>query len=288
MKSLKTTETIPSDDSDSLSGYFREIKDSKPLSAKQEAILAQRIHNGDIKARDILVNANLKFVVFVAKQYQNRGLPLPDLINEGNIGLIKAAEKFEGGQGVKFISYAVWWIRESILQALAKDGRTIRLPMNQIDLIGKINKAISEFENTHGRTPAENEIADILDIVDKKVSSALQSSQRNLSIDTPFSEDDDRTFEETHNVSDSIDPDIKFEDEAISSELQRLLSVISPMEQYVLGHFFGFGYKKMELREIAEELNYTLKKTQQIKDKGIRHLRERTKNKSLKKFLDNI
>lgn len=288
MKTSKNTEPISNDDKDSLKIYYKEIKNTGPLSVEQEAELAKRIHNGDEKALDTLINANLKFVVYVAKQYQHIGLPLEDLINEGNIGLITAANKFDGTQGCKFISYAVWWIRESILQALAKDGRTIRLPMNQVELIGKINKTISEFESEHGRTPTENEIADILNTIDTKVSRAINDSKQCISIDTTFSEDDDRTVLDTYKIPDSADSDSKLVDDSIYSELRRLLSVIPPNEQYILGHFFGLGYDKMTLDEIAEKMKKPRARIQQIKEKGIRHLRERTKSKTLKQFLENL
>lgn len=287
MKSQQTKEPAV-DTEGALKKYLDEIKDTKPLSKEEEVELAQRIHNGDEKAKQELIKANLKFVVFVAKNYQHRGLDLEDLINEGNIGLVKAAERFDGTKGYRFISYAVWWIRESILQALAKDGRTIRLPRNQIELIGKINTTIKEFELEHGRTPTAEEISNILEVVDKKVQFALESSSRVESIDASRTEDDDRTILDKYDAPDSVTADKELIDEETSAEFKRILSVISPQGQYVIGHFFGIGYEKMSLETIAERLEMPKEKIQQIKEKGIRQLRTRTKNKRLKKLLENL
>lgn len=288
MKSQQTKE--PAVDTDSaLKKYLSDIKDTKPLSKEEEVELAQRIHNGDKKAKEELINANLKFVVFVAKNYQHRGLDLEDLINEGNIGLVKAAEKFDGTKGYRFISYAVWWIREFILQSLANNGRTIRLPRNQIELIGKINTTIKEFELEHGRTPTAEEISKILEVVDdKKVQFALESSSRVESIDSSLTEDDDRTILDKYDAPDSVTADKELIDEETSAEFKRILSVISPQGQYVIGHFFGIGYEKMSLEEIAKRLDMPKERIQQIKEKGIRQLRTRTKNKRLKKLLENL
>lgn len=287
MKSQQIKE--PAVDKDSaLKKYLDEIKDTKPLSKEEEAELAQRIHNGDKKAKEELINANLKFVVFVAKNYQHRGLDLEDLINEGNIGLVKAAERFDGTKGYRFISYAVWWIREFILQSLANNGRTIRLPRKQIELIGKINTTIKEFELEHGRTPTAEEISKILEVVDKKVQFALESSSRVESIDSSLTEDDDRTILDKYDAPDSVTADKELIDEETSAEFKRILSVISPQGQYVIGHFFGIGYEKMSLEEIAKRLDMPKERIQQIKEKGIRQLRTRTKNKRLKKLLENL
>lgn len=287
MKSQQTKEPAVDNES-ALKKYLSDIKDTKPLSKEEEVELAQRIHNGDKKAKEELINANLKFVVFVAKNYQHRGLDLEDLINEGNIGLVKAAEKFDGTKGYKFISYAVWWIREYILQAIAKDGRTIRLPRNQIELIGKINTTIKEFELEHGRTPTAEEISKILEEVDKKVQFALESSSRVESIDSSLTEDDDRTILDKYDAPDSVTADKELIDEETSAEFKRILSVISPQGQYVIGHFFGIGYEKMSLEEIAKRLDMPKERIQQIKEKGIRQLRTRTKIKRLKKLLENL
>ena len=287
MKSQQTKE--PAVDKDSaLKKYLDEIKDTKTLSKEEEAELAQRIQNGDEKAKGELITANLKFVVYVAKNYQNRGLDLEDLINEGNIGLVKAAERFDGTKGYKFISYAVWWIRESILKALANNGRTIRLPRNQIELIGKINTTIKEFELEHGRIPTAEEISKILEVVDKKVQTALESSRRVESIDSAQTEDDDRTVLDKYDAPDTVTADKELIDEETSAEFKRILSVISPQGQYVIGHFFGIGYEKMTLEKIAERLDMPKEKIQQIKEKGIRQLKRRTKNKHLKKLLESL
>ena len=287
MKSQQTKE--PAVDKESaLKKYLDEIKDTKPLSKEEETELAQRIHNGDEKAKEELISANLKFVVFVAKNYQHRGLDLEDLINDGNIGLVKAAERFDETKGYRFISYAVWWIREYILQALANDSRTIRLPRNQIELIGKINTTIKEFELEHGRIPTAEEISMILEVVDKKVRLALESSSRVESIDSAQTVDDDRTILDKYDTPDSIAADKELIDEETSAEFKRILSVISPQGQYVIGHFFGIGYEKMSLEKIAERLDMPKEKIQQIKEKGIRQLRTRTKNKRLKKLLENL
>ena len=287
MKSQQTKEPAVDNES-ALKKYLSDIKNTEPLSKEEEVELSQRIHNGDEKAKVELITANLKFVVYVAKNYQHRGLDLEDLINEGNIGLVKAAERFDGTKGYKFISYAVWWIRESILQALAKDGRTIRLPRNQIELIGKINTTIKEFELKHGRTPTAEEISKILEVVDKKVQFALESSSRVESIDSSLTEDDDRTILDKYDAPDSVTADKELIDEETSAEFKRILSVISPQGQYVIGHFFGIGYEKMSLEEIAKRLDMPKERIQQIKEKGIRQLRTRTKNKRLKKLLENL
>ena len=276
------------DKGSALKKYLDEIKDTKHLSKTKEAELAKRIHNGDEKAKEELITANLKFVVSVAKNYQHRGLDLEDLINEGNIGLVKAAERFDETKGYKFISYAIWWIRESILQALAKNGRTIRLPRNQIELIGKINTTIKEFELEHGRIPTAEEISKILDVVDKKVQLALESSNRVESIDSTLTEDDDRTILDKYDAPDSVTADKELIDEETSAEFKSILSIISPQGQYVIGHLFGIGYEKMTLEKIAERLDLPKEKIQQIKEKGIRQLRTRTKNKRLKKLLENL
>lgn len=287
MKSQQIKE--PAVDTESaLKKYLDEIKDTKPLSKEEEAVLAQRIHNGDEKAKQELIKANLKFVVFVAKNYQHRGLDLEDLINDGNIGLVKAAERFDGTKGYRFISYAVWWIRESILEDLAMNGRTIRLPRNQIELIGKINTTIKEFELEHGRIPTAEEISKILDVVDKKVQLALESSNRVESIDSTLTEDDDRTILDKYDAPDSVTADKELIDEETSAEFKSILSIISPQGQYVIGHLFGIGYEKMTLEKIAERLDLPKEKIQQIKEKGIRQLRTRTKNKRLKKLLENL
>ncbi|MBR0291797.1 MAG: RNA polymerase sigma factor RpoD/SigA [Bacteroidales bacterium] len=287
MKSQQIKE--PAVDKESaLKKYFDEIKDTKPLTKEEETELAQRIHNGDEKAKQELIKANLKFVVFVAKNYQHRGLDLEDLINDGNIGLVKAAERFDETKGYRFISYAVWWIRESILEDLAMNGRTIRLPRKQIELIGKINTTIKEFELEHGRIPTAEEISKILDVVDKKVQLALESSSRVESIDSTLTEDDDRTILDKYDAPDSVTADKELIDEETSAEFKSILSVISPQGQYVIGHLFGIGYEKMTLEKIAERLDLPKEKIQQIKEKGIRQLRTRTKNKRLKKLLENL
>ena len=287
MKSQQIKE--PAVDKESaLKKYFDEIKGTKPLTKEEETELAQRIHNGDEKAKEELITANLKFVVSVAKNYQHRGLDLEDLINDGNVGLVKAAERFDGTKGYKFISYAVWWIRESILEALAKNGRTIRLPRNQIELIGKINTTIKEFELEHGRIPTAEEISKILEVVDKKVRLALESSSRVESIDSAQTEDDDRTFLDKYDSPDTVAADKELIDEETSAEFKSILSVISPQGQYVIGHLFGIGYEKMTLEKIAERLDMPKEKIQQIKEKGIRQLRTRTKNKHLKKLLEYL
>ena len=287
MKSQQIKE--PAVDTESaLKKYLDEIKDTKPLSKEEEAVLAQRIHNGDEKAKQELIKANLKFVVFVAKNYQHRGLDLEDLINDGNIGLVKAAERFDETKGYRFISYAVWWIRESILEDLAMNGRTIRLPRNQIELIGKINTTIKEFELEHGRIPTAEEISKILEVVDKKVQFALESSSRVESIDSAQTEDDDRTILDKYDAPDTVAADKELIDEETSAEFKSILSVISPQGRYVIGHLFGIGYEKMTLEKIAERLDMPKERIQQIKEKGIRQLRTRTKNKHLKKLLENL
>lgn len=289
MKPVRITKTtISKEDKEYLDIYMSAIKMYEPLSVDREAELARRIHTGDRAAKDELVNANLRFVVSVAKQYLNRGLDLPDLISEGNIGLIKAAEAFDETLGFKFISYAGWWIRESILQALAKDGRTIRLPKDQVKLIGRINKTISEFENKHGRTPTDSEIAEILDVVDDDVITAINASARIESLDAQQSEDDDRNYLETHEVPGTESADAKLNAEAARSELRSLLLDLNPEEQYIIGHSLGFGYEQMTLIELSEDLGKDTSIIRRIRNKARRHLEQRTKSEELRNWLQNF
>ena len=270
-----------------LTKFLKQLGNTDPVPPEEEVELAQRIHNGDENARHRLANANVRYMVRTAKQYQHLGLPFEDLVMEGYIGLLKAVDHFDETKGYKFLSYAIWWIRESILQALANTGHTIRLPMNQVALLGKINNTIREFELEHGRTPSEKEIADILDIVDeKKISTVLNASGKGLSLDNPFSEDDNRTIADTVDVADDVDPDKKMMNESLRSELMSILSTLPPNEQYILGHFYGVGYDKMSLDEIAEKLKRPRERVQVVKEKGFRHIKAKPMSKALKKFLE--
>lgn len=287
MKSFRTSITFTSkEDKAFLTKYFKEVGAIDPLSKEKEAELARKIHNGDEGAREILVKANVKFMASIAKKYLNNGLSLEDLVSEGYIGLWKAASKYDETKGYKFISYAVWWIRESILKALAENGRTIRLPANQIELIGKIDKTIQDFEFEHGRRPADDEIADILDIATNKVSRAINASDRGRSLDTSFSEDDDRTIADTIDVADDVDPDKEMMDESLRKELNSILSNIRPSEQYVVERLFGIGCQKMSIDDLAADLGMTREDVQLEKERGVIHLKKRTNNKILKHFLD--
>lgn len=285
MKPFKITERVSHDDSDSTKIYHRDIRRQELISPEEEARLAERIHAGDEEALNTLVSANLRFVVTVAKQYQNLGLPLPDLISYGNMGLMEAAQRFDETRGFRFLSYAVWWIRESILKGLAENGRNIRLPKGQVDLIGRINKTISAFEQENGRTPSESEIADILGIVDKSVVNAINASARTVSIDAPRSEDDDRDYLETVDVADSVSADDETIKHSRRKGVKEILSVLPPYEQYILFHSEGLcGYEKMSIEEIAQKLGKTELRIRQVRDKAMRHLKKEVPEEVLRKL----
>ncbi len=255
------------------------------VTVEEEVVLAQRIRKGDLGALEKLTRANLRFVVSVAKQYQNQGLSLPDLINEGNLGLIKAAEKFDETRGFKFISYAVWWIRQSILQALAEQSRIVRLPLNQVGSLNKISKAYSRFEQENERRPSMDELADELDMPVEKISDTMKVSGRHVSVDAPFVEGEENSLLDVLVNEDSPMADKTLVNESLAREIDRALSTLSEREKDIIQMFFGIGRQEMTLEEIGDEFNLTRERVRQIKEKAIRRLRNNAKSKLLKTYL---
>ena len=284
MRQLKIIRSITSRDTASLDKYLQEIGREEVLTVEEEVELAQRIRQGDDRALARLVCANLRFVVSVAKQYQNQGLSLPDLINEGNIGLIKAAQKFDETRGFKFISYAVWWIRQSILQALAEQSRIVRLPLNQVGSLNKINKAISKFEQDNQRRPSSEEISEILDMDVDKISESVSVYGRHTSLDAPFSDSEDNSLMDVLTDADAPHTDSSLNQESLSVEVDRALSQLQQRERDILKMFFGIGCQEMTLEEIAAKFDLTRERVRQIKEKAIRRLKGQ-KSRHLKAFL---
>jgi RNA polymerase primary sigma factor len=285
MRQLKITKSITNRDSSSLEKYLQEVGKEELLTPDEEVELAQRIKKGDKAALEKLTRANLRFVISVAKQYQFQGLSLPDLINEGNLGLIKAAERFDETKGFKFISYAVWWIRQSILQAIAEQSRVVRLPLNKVGSINKLHKAYSKLEQENDRTPTSEELAEMVDLPKEKVEKTLQLSGKPLSMDAPFDDDEDGSLLDVMENEDAPDADGTLMNESLSREIERTLSVLPEKEKAVIKYFFGLGVSEMSLEEIGQKLNLTRERVRQIKEKGIRRLRHSSKNKLLKKYL---
>ena len=285
MRQLKITKSITNRESASLDKYLQEIGKEDLITVEEEVELAQRIRKGDQKALEKLTRANLRFVVSVAKQYQNQGLSLPDLINEGNLGLIKAAEKFDETRGFKFISYAVWWIRQSILQALAEQSRIVRLPLNQVGSLNKINKAFSRFEQENERRPSPEELADSLDLPAEKVADTLRVSGRHISVDAPFVEGEDNSLLDVLVNDDSPIADRTLINESLSTEVERALSTLTERERDIIKLFFGINTQEMTLEEIGEKFGLTRERVRQIKEKAIRRLRHSTRSKLLKSYL---
>ena len=285
MRQLKITKSITNRESASLDKYLQEIGKEDLITVEEEVELAQRIKKGDQEALEKLTKANLRFVVSVAKQYQNQGLSLPDLINEGNLGLIKAAEKFDETRGFKFISYAVWWIRQSILQALAEQSRIVRLPLNQVGSLNKINKAFARFEQENERTPSPEELANVLDIPKEKVSDTLRVSGRHVSVDAPFSDGEDNNLLDVLVNTDSPNADRGLINESLSTEVERALATLTDRERDIIRYFFGIGCPEMTLEETGEKFGLTRERVRQIKEKAIRRLRHSSRNKFLKSYL---
>ena len=285
MRQLKITKSITNRESASLDKYLQEIGKEDLITVEEEVELAQRIKKGDQEALEKLTKANLRFVVSVAKQYQNQGLSLPDLINEGNLGLIKAAEKFDETRGFKFISYAVWWIRQSILQALAEQSRIVRLPLNQVGSLNKINKAFARFEQENERTPSPEELANVLDLPKEKVSDTLRVSGRHVSVDAPFSDGEDNNLLDVLVNTDSPNADRGLINESLSTEVERALATLTDRERDIIRYFFGIGCPEMTLEEIGEKFGLTRERVRQIKEKAIRRLRHSSRNKFLKSYL---
>lgn len=285
MRQLKITKSITNRESASLDKYLQEIGKEDLITVEEEVELAQRIKKGDQEALEKLTKANLRFVVSVAKQYQNQGLSLPDLINEGNLGLIKAAEKFDETRGFKFISYTVWWIRQSILQALAEQSRIVRLPLNQVGSLNKINKAFARFEQENERTPSPEELANVLDLPKEKVSDTLRVSGRHVSVDAPFSDGEDNNLLDVLVNADSPNADRGLINESLSTEVERALATLTDRERDIIRYFFGIGCPEMTLEEIGEKFGLTRERVRQIKEKAIRRLRHSSRNKFLKSYL---
>ncbi|MDD2562754.1 MAG: RNA polymerase sigma factor RpoD/SigA [Salinivirgaceae bacterium] len=285
MRQLKITKSITNRESASLDKYLQEIGKEDLITVEEEVELAQRIHKGDRLALEKLTRANLRFVVSVAKQYQNQGLSLPDLINEGNLGLIKAAEKFDETRGFKFISYAVWWIRQSILQALAEQSRIVRLPLNQVGSLNKINKAYSKFEQENERTPTSEELAIILEIPKEKVADTLRVSGRHISVDAPFVEGEDNSLLDVLENSDSPNADGLLMNESLCKEIDRALATLTERERDIIKLHFGISCQEMTLEEVGERFGLTRERVRQIKEKAIRRLRHTSRSKLLKAYL---
>jgi RNA polymerase primary sigma factor len=285
MRQLKITKSITNRESASLDKYLQEIGKEELITVEEEVELAQRIKKGDQAALEKLTRANLRFVVSVAKQYQNQGLSLPDLINEGNLGLIKAAEKFDETRGFKFISYAVWWIRQSILQALAEQSRIVRLPLNQVGSLNKINKAFSKFEQEHERKPSPEELAESLDLPADKVADTLRVSGRHVSVDAPFVDGEDNSLLDVLVNNDSPNADRALIMESLAKEIHRALATLTERESDIIRLFFGIGCQEMTLEEIGERFGLTRERVRQIKEKAIRRLRHTSRSKLLKKYL---
>ena len=285
MRQLKITKSITNRESESLEKYLQEIGREEMISVEEEVELAQRIKKGDHKALERLTRANLRFVVSVAKQYQNQGLSLPDLINEGNLGLIKAAEKFDETRGFKFISYAVWWIRQSILQAIAEQSRIVRLPLNQVGSVNKINRMLNKFEQENERRPSIEEISLETNLPEDKVDEAMSANTRHVSVDAPFSEGDEGSLLDVLVNESSPMADRQLVIESLQAEIKQALRMLNERERNVIEAFFGIDGPEMTLEEIGTKYGLTRERVRQIKEKAIRRLREGTKNKVLKAYL---
>jgi len=286
MRQLKITKSITNRESASLDKYLQEIGREELISADEEVVLAKKIREGDQIALEKITKANLRFVVSVAKQYQNQGLSLPDLINEGNLGLIKAARRFDETRGFKFISYAVWWIRQSILQALAEQARIVRLPLNQVGSLNKINKAFSKLEQEFERTPSAEELADILDIAEDKVADTLRVSGRHISMDAPFVQGEENTLLDVLVNGDSPRADNSLIIESLQREIERSLATLTERERDVVKLFYGIGYShEYTLEEIGDRFDLTRERVRQIKEKAIKRLKHSSRSKLLKTYL---
>ena len=286
MRQLKITKQVTNRETASLDKYLQEIGKVDLITAEEEVELAQRVKQGDQLALEKLTKANLRFVVSVAKQYQNQGLTLPDLINEGNLGLIKAAQRFDETRGFKFISYAVWWIRQSILQALAEQSRIVRLPLNKIGSINKINKTYAFLEQSHERPPSAEEIANELDMTINDVKESMKNSGRHVSMDAPLVEGEDSNLYDVLRSGESPNPDKELIHESLRTEIERALETLTPREADVVKIYFGLGeHQPMTLEEIGETFDLTRERVRQIKEKAIRRLKHTSRSRILKSYL---
>jgi len=285
MRQLKISKQVTNRDTQSLDRYLREIGQVDLLTAEDEVTLARDIRSGNQGALNKLVQANLRFVVSVSKQYQNQGLSLPDLINEGNLGLIKAAQRFDETRGFKFISYAVWWIRQSILQALAEQARIVRLPLNKIGAINKISKAFSKLEQDYEREPTAEEIAIVLDLSPIEVKRSMEIIGKHVSIDAPITESEDVSMSDLLESTDTPDPDKNLITDSLRKEIERTLTTLSRRESDIIRHYFGINTQALTLEEIGDELGLTRERVRQIKEKAIRRLKHTSRCRNLKTYL---
>ena len=285
MRQLKITKAITNRENASLDKYLQEIGHEELISAEEEVELARRIKTGDRKALEKLTKANLRFVVSVAKQYQNQGLSLPDLINEGNIGLLKAAEKFDETRGFKFISYAVWWIRQSILQAIAEQGRVVRLPLNQVGSVNRINRVLSKFEQENERRPSVDEIADKTDLPHEKIEDVLKVNTRQVSVDAPMADGDGTSMIDFMQSDSDSSTDEELLKESLRAEIASALSVLNDRERNVIEAFYGINQPECTMEEIGKRYGLTRERVRQIREKAIRRLKQNTQNKMLKAYL---
>jgi RNA polymerase primary sigma factor len=287
MRQLKIIEQVTNRESPSLDKYLHEIGKIKMISPEEEVDLARRMHKGDLEARDCLINANLRFVISVAKQYQNRGLSLEDLINEGNLGLIEAAERFDETRGFKFICYAVWWIRQGIIYALAKQSRIVRLPLNRISIINKIKKIIAELEQKYEREPSISEITQALELTPADATVAIKNAGRYISLDAPLIKGEEENMYDVLLSEDNSSPDKELLKDSLRKEIERVLNKLTPREAEIIRLFFGVnGKQEHTLGEISEEFNLSRERIRQIKEKAIRRLKHTTRCRILKTYLD--
>ncbi|MCI6702994.1 MAG: RNA polymerase sigma factor RpoD/SigA [Prevotellaceae bacterium] len=285
MRQLKITTSITTRESEALEKYLQEIGREELISPEEEVELAQRIRKGDKQALDKLTKANLRFVVSVAKQYQNQGLSLPDLINEGNVGLIKAAQKFDETKGFKFISYAVWWIRQSIIQAIAEQSRLVRIPSNQAGAVVRINRELNKFEQENERHPSLDEMAKRIDLPEKKIEEAMKANTRHISVDAPFNSEDANTLIDILPNDDALMADSELIYESLKEEIALTLEILNDREKEIIKSFYGIGQTEMTLEEIGTKMSLSRERVRQIREKAIRKLRKNTQSKLLKSYL---
>ena len=285
MRQLKIVQGITNRQEAGIGSYLSEVSRIPMISTEEEVILAQQIHKGDMKAMEKLVCANLRFVVSVAKQYSNQGLSLNDLIDEGNIGLIRAAEKFDETRGFKFISYAVWWIRQSILQAISENSRIVRMPLNQVGFQSKLNKAKVEFEQTNQREPSAEELAEIVDAEVDKVALAIGSTGKKISVDTPYQNDETSSMADNMTYENDRPTDARMEHESLATDLAVALNYITAKEQKVLEMLYGIGQRESTAEEVAQLMGLSRERVRQIKEQAIKHINEKANIKVLKKYL---